>query len=250
MYKLLIADDEPGIREGLLYLNWSEFDISVVKTVTNGIEALDFISNNPIDILITDIKMPLMDGLELIKRVRENNKEIEIVALSGYNDFEFVKHCLKNNVFNYLLKPIDIDEWRETFKSLVTKLDNLKNESESNDDLKIKANAKNHIVSAALEYIKEHYREQITLTDVAEHIYSNPTYLSRVLKVETGIGFTELITKFRIDAAKKLLKDPSYKISEIAENVGYANPRYFTFAFKKYTGFTPYVYRSEHIGEK
>lgn len=248
MYKLLIADDEPNIREGLSYLDWKKFNITVASTAKNGLEAYDYIKNNEVNILLTDIKMPLLDGLELIRLVKSYDKNIEIVALSGYNDFEFVKHCLKNDVFNYLLKPIDIDEWDETFSEVQKRLDERFDKPDA--PVKITAHSKNHIVSAALEYMNEHYSEQITLTDVASHIYSNPTYLSRVLKTETGIGFTELLTKLRIDAAKKLLKNPAYKINEIAESVGYANPRYFTFAFKKQTGYTPYTFRSEHIEDK
>ena len=248
MYKLLIADDEPNIREGLSYLDWAEFNISVAATVENGRAAYEYIKNNEVHILLTDIKMPLMDGLELIRLVKEYNKNIEIVALSGYNDFEFVKHCLKNDVFNYLLKPIDIDEWKETFGEVSKKLDERSEKTQS--AIKLGAHSKNHIVSAALEYMNAHYSEQITLTDVASHIYSNPTYLSRVIKTEVGIGFTELLTKLRIDAAKKLLKNPAYKINEIAETVGYSNPRYFTFAFKKQTGLTPYTFRSEHIEDE
>lgn len=249
MYKLLIADDEPNIREGLSYLNWNSFNITVAATVENGLAAYEYIhQNNEVHILLTDIKMPLMDGLELIRLAKEYNKDIEIVALSGYNDFEFVKHCLKNDVFNYLLKPIDIDEWKETFSEVSKRLDERFEKSETS--IKLGTHSKNHIVSAALEYMKEHFSEQITLTDVASHIYSNPTYLSRVIKTEVGIGFTELLTKLRIDAAKKLLKNPAHKINEIAESVGYSNPRYFTFAFKKQTGLTPYTFRSEHIADE
>lgn len=248
MYKLLIADDEPNIREGLSYLRWNEFNISVAATVENGLAAYEYIKNNEVHILLTDIKMPLMDGLELIHLVKEYSKDIEIVALSGYSDFEFVKHCLKNDVFNYLLKPIDIDEWKETFGEVRKKLDERTGKIQG--AIKLGSHSKNHIVSAALEYMNEHYSKQITLTDVAAHIYSNPTYLSRVIKSEVGIGFTELLTKLRIDAAKKLLKNPAYKINEIAEIVGYSNPRYFTFAFKKQTGLTPYTFRSEHIADE
>lgn len=248
MYKLLIADDEPNIREGLSYLDWNSVNISVAATVENGRAAYDYITNNEVHILLTDIKMPLMDGLELIRLTKEYNKDIEIVALSGYNDFEFVKHCLKNDVFNYLLKPIDIDEWKETFSEVSKRLDERLKKTQGS--IKLGTHSKNHIVSAALEYMNEHFSEQITLTDVASHIYSNPTYLSRVIKTEVGIGFTELLTKLRIDAAKKLLKNPAYKINEIAESVGYSNPRYFTFAFKKQTGLTPYTFRSEHIADE
>jgi len=243
MYKLLIVDDEPGIRNGLACLDWNPLNIEVAASVENGLAAMKYLEKNNIDIVITDIKMPVMDGLELIEKLHEFNNNIAIIALSGYDDFEYVKHCLKYSVFDYLLKPLDIDEWRATFERVVEHLDKISGKEEN--DIEIKAHSKNHIVQAAFDYMKKHYSEQITLSTVAEHIYANPTYLSRVLKEETGMGFSELLTKLRIEAAKKKLKNPKYKINEISEQVGYMNPRYFTYIFKKYTGCTPYSYRSE-----
>lgn len=241
MHKLLIADDEPNIRMGISYLDWSSLNIEVVASVENGLDAYNYIQENDVDILLTDVKMPVMDGLELIRRINESDKNIITIVLSGYDNFEYVKHCLKNNVFDYLLKPLDIDEWTTTFKKAAEYLSS----ADPQGGLDIKEHSKNHIINPALEYMQQHFCEQITLSDVAAHIYANPTYLSRVIKQETGMGFTELLTKLRIEAAKKMLKDPTYKINEIAAKVGYINPRYFTYTFKKYTGCTPYNFRSE-----
>lgn len=245
MYKLLIVDDEPGIREGLEYLNWNSLNIEVAATAENGLKAFEFTKDNPIDIVVTDIKMPIMDGIELIQRIDELNKDIVVVALSGYDDFEYVKHCLKHRVFDYLLKPLDIDEWYTTFEKIVEHLNVSSDKDENIINAGIKGHSKNHIVQAAFNYMQNHFSEQLTLTTIANQVYTNPTYLSRVIKEETGMGFTELLTNLRIEASKKMLKNPTYKINEIAELVGYANPRYFTYAFKKHTGCTPYSYRSE-----
>lgn len=241
MYKLLIADDEPVIRSGISYLDWASLQIEVAASVENGQDAYDFILNNEVDIVLTDVKMPIMDGLELIEKINALDRNIVSIVLSGYDDYEYVRHCLKNNVFDYLLKPLDIDEWEKTFRS-VTKYLAGSDESNMPD---IKEHSKSHIIKPMLEYMQEHFCEQLTLSDVAEHIYTNPTYLSRVIKQETGMGFTELLTRMRIEEAKKMLKNPAYKINEISAKVGYINPRYFTYIFKKYTGSTPYNFRSE-----
>lgn len=243
MCKLLIADDEPAIRNGLARLNWAALNIEVAATVENGLAAIEYLKENDIDIVVTDIKMPVMDGLELVRRLDEFDKNIVAVALSGYDDFNYVKHCLKHKVFDYLLKPLDIDEWHMTFKKITEHLDTISHKDAP--DVEISVHSKNHLVQAAFQYMQQHFNEQLTLTTVANQIYVNSTYLSRVIKEETGMGFTDLLTKLRIEAAKKKLKDPTYKINEIAKQVGYVNPRYFTHAFKKYTGCTPYNYRSE-----
>lgn len=241
MYKVLIVDDEPFIREGIAQLPWNMLNIKVTATAANGMEAYEYLKNNEIDLLLTDVKMPFMDGVELIRRIKNENKDIVCIVLSGYDDFEYVRPCLQNNVFDYLLKPLDIDDWSSTFKRAIS----LFKEKETNSNIDIGEHSKKHIVDPALLYMQQHFCEQITLADVAKHIYTNPTYLSRIIKQETGTGFTELLTKMRVEAAKKMLRDPTYKINEIAKKVGYVNPRSFTSIFKKYTGYTPYIFRSE-----
>ena len=241
MYKLLIVDDEPNIRDGITHLNWNSLNIEVASTAENGMVAYEYLKNHNVDLLLTDVKMPVMSGLELIQRIKESQKNILCIVLSGYDDFEYVRPCLQNNVFDYLLKPLDIDEWETTFKKAVSTLNISANEVE----IDIREHSKNHIIDPVIEYMHQNFSKQLSLSEVAEHVYTNPTYLSRVIKQETGMGFTELLTKIRIEAAKKMLRDPAYKINEIAEKTGYINPRYFTAIFKKYTGCTPYNFRSE-----
>ena len=242
MYKLIIADDELSIRIGLSELNWGIFGIELAAAFSNGKEAYDYILQNEADIVFTDIKMPVMDGLELAEKINALKSGIIVIMLTGFDEFEYIKRCLKNNVFDYLLKPLSGSEWYSTFERAVAELKS-RNPSEQPEPT---AGSKNHIVQAALNYTREHYAEHITLTTVAESIHTSPSYLSRVLKDELDMGFTDLITKYRMEAAKELLKNPLYKINDITEMLGYKNPRYFTKLFKEYTGCTPFSYRSEH----
>lgn len=124
MYKMLIADDEPFIVEGLKQiLNWQKYNIEIVITASNGIEALELIKKTGAQILITDIKMPKMNGLELIKRVKELKLNTHIIVLSGYDDFEYLKESIKLGIENYLLKPINCEELEETVLNVVNKLE-------------------------------------------------------------------------------------------------------------------------------
>ena len=242
MYKLIIADDELSIRIGLSELNWDIFGIELAAAFSNGQEAYDYIINNEADIVLTDIKMPVMDGLELAEKINALKSGIIVIMLTGFDDFEYIKHCLKNNVFDYLLKPLSGTEWYSTFERAVNELKQRKPQNSPEPT----AGSKNHIVQAALSYTREHYAEHITLTTVAESIHTNPSYLSRILNEELNMGFTDLITKYRMEAAKELLKNPLYKINDITQMLGYKNPRYFTRLFKEYSGFTPFSYRSEN----
>lgn len=110
MLNVLIVDDEPFIPLGLSKLiSWEEEGFSVVATASNGKEAYDYIENNHVDLVITDIQMPVMNGMELLKKTKENYPEVDFVVLSGYSDFDYVQTALRNQCKDYLLKPIQKD---------------------------------------------------------------------------------------------------------------------------------------------
>ena len=242
MYKLLIADDDSTSLSLLSALNWADFGITVAKSVNNGAEVLNYVKENEVDIILTDIKMPFMDGIELTEKLEQMAPHIIVVVLSGYDDYTYVRHCMKkSNVYDYLLKPIDPDEWRVTFQNIVKMLGG----NEFSLDMTKVSKSKKHIVDNAVDYIQKHYAEPLTLSQVADSVYINHTYLSRVIKGELGMGFSDLLNLIRIENAKKFLKDPSYNINRIAEMVGYSSPQYFNHSFKKIVGITPWQYRSK-----
>ena len=122
MLKVLIADDERRSREGLRsVIDWDDLDMEVAHCAKDGKEALDFINNNEIDILITDIRMPEMDGIELIKNIAIANKDISIIILSGYGDFSYAQKAIRYGVSNYLLKPVHLDELTDILRSIKEK---------------------------------------------------------------------------------------------------------------------------------
>jgi two-component system, response regulator YesN len=125
MYKVLIADDEPLILEGLADLiNWEEHGLQIAGLVSNGLDAKNIVDSSDINILITDIRMPRMDGIELIKYIAQTEKNIKFIILSGYNDFEYVKEAAKIGIENYLLKPVDEKELISTLINTVDKIEN------------------------------------------------------------------------------------------------------------------------------
>jgi len=120
MYRILIVDDEPMIRKGLQKLvEQSELPIESLRTAENGIVALQRIQEERPDFLFTDIRMPKMDGLELCRQVAERDADIQIVVVSGYNDFEYAQKCLSYGVKEYLLKPVNIKGFQNILEKLV-----------------------------------------------------------------------------------------------------------------------------------
>jgi len=115
MFRMLIVDDEPDIREGLHQFDWAQLGIEVAGCCENGLEALKLLSEAPCDIVLTDIRMPLMDGLELASRVKQLFPYTKCVILSGYDDFEYVRGCMQQGVIDYLLKPVKPEVIASTF---------------------------------------------------------------------------------------------------------------------------------------
>jgi two-component system response regulator YesN len=126
MYKVFIVDDEPFIIEGLYdIVDWSSFGMEIVNHAGNGQAALQALPDQPVDILITDISMPLMNGLDLIQEARQLQPELKVIILSGFNEFEYLKEGMKLGIENYLLKPINVDELQSTLRNTAAKLDQL-----------------------------------------------------------------------------------------------------------------------------
>lgn len=123
MYSVLLADDERSVLDTLKEsIHWQQFGIDTVLEVNDGLQALDVIASRKIDLLITDIRMPRMDGLTLIRQIREQYPDIHCILLTAHGEFEYAREAIRLNVENYLLKPLNLEELEETIKKA---LDNL-----------------------------------------------------------------------------------------------------------------------------
>ncbi|TVY01428.1 response regulator transcription factor [Cohnella terricola] len=135
MYNVMIVDDEPFIAEGLIdSVDWSGYGLEVVGSAENGKAALELLRRIAVDILITDISMPVMNGLELIRQAREILPHLKVIILSGFNEFDYLKEGMKLGIENYLLKPVNFQELRSTLSSTVDKLNTVKPERVFGDD--------------------------------------------------------------------------------------------------------------------
>ena len=137
MYKLMFVDDEKLILDGLKYiLDWNSMDLEIVHEAKNGRDALEKFKEDPVDIIITDINMPIMSGLTLISEIKKINKDVSFIVLSGYDEFSYAQQAITLGVENYILKPIDDIELEETIKKICKK----KLESEKNNNLEEQLN--------------------------------------------------------------------------------------------------------------
>lgn len=237
--RLMIVDDDRQIREGIRYgIDWHSQGIEDVRDYKNGAEALDaFVDFKP-DIIVADIRMPQMDGLELLKHVRKLDADIRFILLSAYSDFKYCKQAISLGANDYELKPIKAATLLCVVNANIAWLiENRKHQkSVENTPQTEDQNLYSIIVMQATAYIQEHYKEQITIEQVSCFVDRTPNYLSTILKKELGVSFTSYLTNLRMDEAKRLITTTGMPICEIAAQVGYNDYIYFSKLFRKLYG--------------
>lgn len=243
MYRVILVDDERLILEGLSrVVIWQELGCEVIGTAQDGREGLELIRKNKPDIVISDIRMPNMDGLAMLAALRSEFPQMQLTVLTAYRDFDYAQQAINLGVCRYLLKPSKMDELLEAIRTMT---DRLKQQSpaeeEASPDI---GEAGSFIVRTALEYMQQHCTERISLADVADHVYVSHWHLSKLINRHTGQSFFDLIGSMRIERAKVLLADPSMRVHAVAEQVGYNDVAHFSKSFKRIVGKTPGEYRA------
>lgn len=266
MYKVMIIDDEETIREGLRsVINWEEHNCSIVSEAEDGDEGVKLIMSVKPDIILTDVRMPGLDGLEMISQIKELHQDCIIIILTGFREFEYAQRAIQLGAFRLILKPTNTSELLQIIDDAVAEL---KKQAASENELqnlraKLKefygittaaqdsspnsteqqANSR-YLVAKAIGILKSNYYKDIDLKFVSDQLYISTWHLSKLLKKETGSNFIDILNEIRIEESKKMLLSPQLKIYEIAEKVGYSDVPYFTKLFKKHTGQTPMEFKN------
>jgi two-component system, response regulator YesN len=241
LLKILIVEDEDFERRAIKYLVNKYFTdkIEVVGEASNGELAVESASTLKPDIILMDINMPILDGLKASEKIKEENKNIEIVILTAYNYFEYAKRGIQIGVSDYLLKPYSDEEFLESINKVSEKVKNRKQVNppveelvEEVSDYNISNNSE--IVETAKRYIELNYTKEISLEEIAGHVSVSSFYLSRIFSKREGMTYKDYLIKLRMERAKQLLKEGKKSIKEISMDVGYVDQNYFSRAFKKY----------------
>lgn len=247
--KLIIVDDEPKIRNGLAHLLATHCSWNVVGVCETAAEALSIMAREEIDVLITDIKMPEIDGLCLIEKIRDAHRNTEIIILSGYSNFRFAQRAIELGVRRYLTKPTNMRELLSLLEKLEIEKSCHKEKTEvtfmyTGDRIR---QIPNLLVQQALEYIHLHYTGRLTIRDIAEHLAITPNYLSELFRIHLQMTLTEYVTGCRMEKACRLLRRPEYRVGDTAREVGFEDVRYFSSLFKKIYSMTPTEYRNQYV---
>lgn len=236
--KLLIADDEDFIRNGMAnYIRTHSQRIDKIYLAANGQEALECIVQNKPDLMLLDVQMPRMDGLEVMAEAQRSGVLPRTIILSGFDEFRYAQKAIRYGVEDYLLKPCRSTEIMERIDKIIDRLEGIVRAPAADE------HGANRIVFGALAYMNEHFSENLGLADVAEKLNITSGYLSMLFSQNESGGFVETLNRIRIEHACTYLLQNHLKTYEIAHKLGFKDEKYFSRVFKKVTGVAPFEYR-------
>ena len=238
MIKVMLVEDEVGTRNLLrIIVNWEEFHMKIVGEAQNGREALFRMQEEMPDLVVTDIKMPIMDGIALAEEIMEKYPAVKVIIVTAYDDFKYAQKALRAGAVDFILKPLKRQEVKDALLRVGRQIET------------VEEGAKD-VIDQIRDYMEENYAQSsLSLSKVAEKYYLNSSYLSRTFRKKTGVPFVEYLNKIRIKHACDYLKSGNWKVYEIAEKVGIPNPDYFGRCFRKYMGISVNDYKNSKICE-
>lgn len=241
-YRVLIVEDETVIRNGLAALiPWEKYGFSIAALAENGYRALEMMENRRFDLVITDVRMPRTDGLEMLRSMREKNITSEVIILSGYANFDYARKAMEYGVRNYLLKPVDTGELIGCLQAVRSELD--RREAVPPEEPSAEQQGPGgELCRRVTDYVAVHYGEELSIRMIADALHYNEVYLGRQFQKEIGLTFRDYLNTVRAAKAAKLLAAGGL-VSNTAQKVGYKDLNYFCRVFKNAYGVTPSAYR-------
>ncbi|MEK3837166.1 MULTISPECIES: response regulator transcription factor [unclassified Paenibacillus] len=254
MYTAIIAEDSKPILRNIEALMQSmELPVRISATASNGLDALEYIKANPVDILLTDIRMPKLDGLALIGQCRQVNPALKAVLISGYSDFEYTRKALNLQVFDYLLKPVEREQLAEVMQRLVAHLQEQEGSRKGLPEVlaasEQRPKSSEELFRQLEQYLQQHLYSQLSITEVALQFHVSPSYVSRIFKRYSHQTFVHYSMRLKIaEACRLIAAKPELKVKELSEALSFGDQHYFSKVFKDYMGVSPTEYRGGERG--
>lgn len=254
MYQIVIIEDSKILRQGMvLTYDWAAQDCRIVGEADNGEDGLALIRKTNPDIVITDIRMPGCDGLDMIEALRKENNETVCIVISAYDEFEYAQRAMQLGVQEFLVKPFENAELNTVLARSIQRVEQIRQYRQiekqqrmlSGDYVAKEGDLRARYAEQAAAYIREHYAENIAVQDIANALSMSESHLSRVFRESMDCTLGEYIAKYRISIACELLKDVRLRVSQVAARVGYPDSRYFSVIFRRIVGMTPNSYRAQ-----
>jgi len=243
-YNVLLADDEYMLRQSLSRkIKEADKSFRIVAECAEGRSAFEEIKKGNIQVVFTDIRMPETNGLELARLIHENYPDILTVILTGYADFKYAQEAIRQDVFDYLLKPVSEEDLSAVLEKLSLRL---QQQYELPDEESSKGRSNEEIVQQTERFLKEHFREEVDLGQLAEDFGVSSAYLSKLFTRSMEESPVRYLTSLRMKEAKRLLSMTDEPIARVGELSGYPDQFYFSRIFRKETGENPSAYRKKN----
>lgn len=248
MVRILIADDEPierMIMERMIMKNFPE-NVEIIKAA-NGREAIRLYEEKQCQIALLDIEMPGVDGLDAADAIRKLDKFAVIIFITAFDEFDYAKRAIHVHALEYLLKPLSEQELTANLEEAIY----LSQRSDKRNPDKKTLPLENHhgnikmnaVADTIRDFIAKHYKEDISLQDVAGSMDYSDAYFCKIFKQCFDKSFLVYLTEYRVEKAKIYLGDPAINIKDVSAEVGYRDSNYFARVFKRTVGITPTEYR-------
>jgi len=255
MLKVLVVDDEKLIRKGIInVMPWKTYGMEVVGEAANGRAAIEFMEINKVDLLMTDLSMPGLSGIEFIDEVINRFPKIKVVILTCHQSFDLIQAALRLGVIDYITKiQVEKDSADDVLSHIKKMMSIYTNESDNIDYLQpyIKTGKYSSIIMygihQVIDLIHRKYAENISIEDALILSHISRSYFFECFKAETGKTFIKYLRDYRMDKARELLIHTDKRINMIARECGYENEKYFSKLFQECTGMSPRAYRKASI---
>ncbi len=226
--KVLIIEDDRFERQAMekLFRVFYADRFEVVSVAPDGKSGLNLLEKDEFDLLMLDINLPDLTGIEILKNLYEKESKTTVIMVTAYSDYEHLRSSMRYNSFDYLLKPYSMDSFKEAIDRYLKSIS-------AEEQFGHKG-----IVQKVKRYIEENYMNSIGLEDIAASVNLDKSYIGRVFKKEEGSSIMMYLLTVRMDNAKELLKR-GMSVAEVSERVGFSDTAYFGKCFKKYTGTSP-----------
>ena len=238
---VLVVDNEPY---SLVWMKHSfhqpALGFEVVETAPSALKAIDIIRKNPPDLIISDICMPEMNGIELLQYLTREKVPSKVVLVSAFADFSYAQEALHFGALDYLLKPVVGEAVQRVFEKAYQVL-------RPSEEVIMPQEETDDAYTLMLRYIQKNYGSQIRLQDLADYVHLNSNYCSILFQKKSGIPFSQYLIELRMTKAQELLKCKSITINQVASMVGYPDLFYFSKAFKQKYGVSPNKYRQNDL---
>lgn len=245
MLDIIVVEDEAPIRDWIAYtISNISNEFNVLASASNGKEAYELALNLKPKVIISDIKMPIMGGIELTKKIKEVFPDIYVILLTNYAEFSYAKEAISCGVYEYLVKsdirPKELKEILDKVNECVKELEKNKiSRLQKESTLSESKDGYSKTIKKSIDYIHKNYKQHISLQDISNYVFLSHEYFSRLFKEEVGENFSSYLTNYRMKKAESLIKNTDMKISQIAIEVGYTNASYFSRSYKKFKGISP-----------